>query len=203
MTGNLYVIAAPSGTGKTTLVKGLVESMENITVSISHTTRTKRPGEIDGFNYYFVTRDQFETSIERNEFLEYAVIFDNYYGTSKRWVEETLTRGTDVILEIDWQGHLQIKQLFPKSIGIFILPPSLTALETRLVARNQDNRSVIAKRLADAQETVSHVTEFDYIVVNDDFSHALSDLRTIITSGRLLKAHQVEKWGGLIKALQT
>lgn len=201
MTGNLYVIAAPSGTGKTTLVKSLVETSKNITVSISHTTRAKRPGEIDGVNYYFVSKDAFEAAIKHHDFLEYATIFDNYYGTSKRWVEETITNGTDVILEIDWQGHQQIKRLFPSSISIFILPPSLEALEERLVTRNQDNPDIIKKRLADAQETVSHVVEFDYVVVNDDFSHALSDLKTIVAAGKLLQCHQSKKWGALIADL--
>src|SRR5262245_24777909 len=138
-TGNLFVIAAPSGAGKTSLVKALVDSMPNITVSISHTTRPKRPGELHGKNYYFVNNAEFQRMIDHNDFLEYATIFDNLYGTSKSSVEQTLKKGIDVILEIDWQGHQQIKRLFPHAISIFILPPSLKDLQSRLIKRNQDH----------------------------------------------------------------
>ncbi|EKD70004.1 MAG: Guanylate kinase [uncultured bacterium] len=188
--GNLYVIAAPSGTGKTTLVHTLVNSLDHITVSISYTTRSKRSNEIEGKNYYFIDKNEFEQRIAQHDFLEYATIFDNYYGTSKQWVEETLAKGTDVILEIDWQGHQQIKKLFPNAISIFILPPSLAALKDRLTSRNQDDPNVIKKRLADAKKTVSHIHEFDYIVINDDFQQACLDLKSIIESGRLAEKRQ-------------
>lgn len=202
-TGNLYVIAAPSGTGKTTLVKAIVDSMPKVTVSISHTTRTKRPGEMHGINYYFVDKAEFLRMIAHHDFLEHAVIFDNYYGTSKRWVEDTLAKGIDVILEIDWQGHQQIKHLFPNSVGIFILPPSLEDLRDRLVKRNQDHPETIKKRLADAKEAVNHLKDFEYVVINDDFAKALADLKVIIEAGRLLRTHQVAKCNQLVNDLKN
>ncbi len=201
--GNLYVIAAPSGAGKTTLVKALVDTMPNITVSISHTTRPKRPGEMNGVNYYFIDKTEFQQMIDHQDFLEYAVIFDNLYGTSKSWVKQTLDEGKDVILEIDWQGHQQIKQLFPDSISIFILPPSLNDLQNRLIKRNQDHPDVIKKRLADVKETVSHIKEFDYVVINDDFVSALHYLKTIVEAGRLLQKCQQFKFAALIHDLVT
>jgi guanylate kinase len=201
-TGNLFVIAAPSGTGKTSLVKAVAESMQGITVSISHTTRPKRPGEEDALNYYFVDKEQFQRMIKHHDFLEYASIFDNYYGTSKSWVSQTLAQGMDVILEIDWQGHQQIKQLFPLSIGIFILPPSMNALQDRLTKRNQDTAEVIKKRLADAKETISHVHEFNYLVINDDFATAQHELKTIVEASRLLQKRQAGKHARLIADLK-
>lgn len=200
--GNLYVIAAPSGAGKTTLVEALIDSLPKITVSISHTTRPKRPNEMHGINYYFIDKSEFEHKIEHGDFLEYATVFDNYYGTSKSWVSETLAKGIDVILEIDWQGHQQIKELFPHATSIFILPPSMEDLRIRLVKRNQDNPDIITKRLADAKETVSHIHEFDYVVVNDDFVNALKDLQTIIESGRLAQLRQSAKFAQMIQDLQ-
>lgn len=199
--GNLYVVAAPSGAGKTSLVKALVESMQGITVSISHTTRPMRPGEAHGINYYFVDKSEFQRMVDHDDFLEHATIFDHCYGTSKSWVEQTLADGMDVVLEIDWQGHQQIKSLFPESIGIFILPPSLTALSERLVKRNQDHPEVIKKRLADVKETVSHMQEFEYLVINDEFSQALLSLVTIVSAGRLLQKRQAGKFKGLIADL--
>lgn len=197
--GNLYVIAAPSGTGKTTLVKALVDTLPKITVSISHTTRPKRPNEMHGTNYYFIDKTEFDRMTAHGDFLEHATIFDNFYGTSKSWVEQTLAQGIDVILEIDWQGHQQIKHLFPHSIGIFILPPSLDDLRERLIKRNQDHPDTIKKRLADAQETVSHIHEFEYVVLNDDFANALHDLKMIVEAGRLLQKRQAAKYTNLIK----
>jgi guanylate kinase len=201
--GNLYVIAAPSGTGKTTLVKALVDSLPKITVSISHTTRPKRASEMHGINYYFIDQAEFEQMIACHDFLEYATIFEHSYGTSKTWVEDTLARGLDVILEIDWQGQQQIKHLFPHSMSIFILPPSLNDLQNRLIKRNQDHPDIIKKRLADVQETVSHIHDFDYIVINDDFAHALQDLKAIILAGRLLQTRQIDKFAKLIDELTT
>jgi len=198
-TGNLFVVAAPSGAGKTSLVKALVESIPGITVSISHTTRPKRPQEEHGKNYYFIDKAEFESMITHHDFLEHAVIFDNLYGTSKRWVDETLAKGMDVILEIDWQGQQQIKQLFPESISIFILPPSLSALSERLIKRNQDKPDTIKQRLADARETISHIPEFDYLVVNDEFDTAKNELIIIIQACRLLQKRQAAKYSGLIK----
>lgn len=202
-TGNLYVIAAPSGAGKTSLVKALIEKVDDLSVSISHTTRAMRPNEQDGVNYFFIDNDTFAAMVKRNEFLEHANVFDHCYGTSKRWVEDTLHHGIDVILEIDWQGHQQIKKLFPASISIFILPPSLNDLRDRLIKRDQDKPEVIAKRLADARETVSHVDEFDYLVLNDDFNQASLDLMTIILAGRLLETAQRRKYAKLIADLAS
>lgn len=201
--GNLYVIAAPSGTGKTTLVKALVDSLPKLTVSISHTTRTKRTNELYGVNYYFIDKPEFDRMISQQAFLEYATIFDHYYGTSKRWVEDTLAKGIDVILEIDWQGHQQIKKLYTNSIGIFILPPTLKDLQERLVKRNQDSPDTIRKRMMDVRETVSHLEEFDFVVVNDDFVNALRDLRIIVEAGRLTQKRQKAKFLRLINELKT
>ena len=198
MKGTLYVIAAPSGAGKTTLVKALIDSLADITVSISHTTRPKRPQEVHGVNYYFVDKPKFQRMIEAHDFLEHATVFDNLYGTSKSWVENTLANGTDVILEIDWQGHHQIKTLFPDTIGIFILPPSLDDLKSRLVTRNQDHPDIIEKRLLDAKETISHLNEFEYVVINDDIDRALHDLRAILEANRLLARRQAVKHAQLI-----
>jgi guanylate kinase len=196
--GNLYVIAAPSGAGKTTLVEALVDSVPKITVSISHTTREKRPNEQEGVNYYFIDKAEFENKIAHGDFLEHATVFNHYYGTSKTWVEQTLAKGIDVILEIDWQGHQQIKQLHPTAISIFILPPSMDDLRDRLVKRNQDKPEIIRQRLADAKETVAHIQEFDYVVVNDDFVNALHDLKIIIEAGRLAAPRQTAKFSKLI-----
>lgn len=196
--GNLYVIAAPSGAGKTTLVKTLVDSLQNIQVSISHTTRPMRPAEQDGVNYHFITRDEFQRMIDHDDFLEYAEVFQNFYGTSRSWVEKTLVKGIDVILEIDWQGAQQIKKLFPACTSIFILPPSMQELSHRLRQRNQDKPEIIEKRLADAQETISHISEFDYIVLNDDFKIALHDLKSIVQAGRLTQKCQSQHLATLI-----
>lgn len=201
--GNLFTVAAPSGTGKTTLVKALVESLVNITVSISHTTRPKRPAEQHGINYYFIQEAEFQHMVEHGDFLEHAKVFDNFYGTSRRWVEERLAQGTDVILEIDWQGCHQIKQLFPLSTGIFILPPSLNELSQRLYNRNQDKPEIIKQRLADVREAVSHIYDFDYIVMNDDFEAAVHDLKTIVQAQRLSQRRQRVKFDKLLGELAT
>lgn len=199
LAGQLFVVAAPSGAGKTTLVKSLVESVPNMTVSISHTTRAKRPNEVDGVNYHFIDETTFSKMIEHHDFLEYATIFTHHYGTSKSWVEQTLASGIDVVLEIDWQGHQQIKKLFPTSTSIFILPPSLAALHDRLTQRNQDNKEVIVQRLADAKETISHIKEFDFIVVNDQFEVALTDLQAIVLATRLKRERQLLLHAGMIQ----
>lgn len=201
--GNLYVVCAPSGTGKTTLVKAIVESMGNITVSISHTTRPRRPAEIHGTDYYFISEAEFRQMIEHHDFLEYATVFENLYGTSRSWVAQTLKSGTDVILEIDWQGCQQIQRLFPDCISIFILPPSLAALSQRLLNRNQDSAEIIKQRLADVRESTSHANEFTYIIMNDDFETATNDLKTIIQAGRLLQKGQIKKYAKLLSELNN
>lgn len=184
--GNLYTISAPSGAGKTSLVKALVESSDDICVSISHTTRDKRPGEEDGVNYHFVNHSDFEQMLKQNAFLEHAEVFGNYYGTSKAWVEAALAQGQDVILEIDWQGAQQITQMLPDTIAIFILPPSKAALRDRLDNRGQDDESVIDRRMSEAVSEMSHYQEADFLVINDVFDVALEELQTIVRSGRLL-----------------
>lgn len=202
--GNLYVIAAPSGAGKTSLVKALVDAMpKRVTVSVSHTTRPKRPGEKNDVNYHFIDIAKFDAMVEQNAFLEHATVFGNYYGTSRDWVVKTLANGLDVILEIDWQGSQQIKQLFSDCISIFILPPSMKDLSDRLHKRNQDNPSVIQQRLADAKTAVSHISEFDFVVVNDDFEKALKDLKIIMKAGRLLQKNQMVKCAKLVKSFLT
>lgn len=199
--GNLYVISAPSGTGKTSLVKALTEKLSGIQVSISHTTRPKRSGETHGENYYFIDEAEFQKMIDHNDFLEYATVFHYHYGTSHTWVENTLASGMDVILEIDWQGCQQIQAKFPDSMSIFILPPSLADLSDRLQKRNQDKPEVIQERLADARETIKHINQFDYVVINADFEHAIHDLTTIVEAGRLLKKPQAVRFKTLLKEL--
>jgi len=200
-TGTLYIIAAPSGAGKTSLVKSLIESDQDIVVSISHTTRAKRPEEEDGINYYFVNRQEFEALITRNAFLEYAEVFSNLYGTSREWVETQLKQGVDVILEIDWQGAQKVKKQFSKYVSIFIIPPTRDSLRHRLVKRAQDNEEIIEQRMVRAAAELSHYHEFDYLVVNDVFEHALFDLRTIIRAQRLLLQKQQHKQRYLLQNL--
>ncbi len=202
ISGNLFVISAPSGAGKTSLVKAVTDATPSITVSISHTTREKRPDERDGINYYFIDETEFQHMIDHADFLEYATIFHYHYGTSHTWVEETLAKGLDVILEIDWQGCQQIKAKFPDCISIFVLPPSLTELSARLHKRNQDKPEVIKERLADARDTINHVNEFDYVVINEDFNRAVQDLTTIIEASRLLKKRQIEQYVDLLNELK-
>jgi guanylate kinase len=182
--GSLYVIAAPSGTGKTSLVKRLLETTDGITVSVSHTTRKSRPGEEHGIHYFFTDVPEFEKMRDRGEFLEFAQVFDNFYGTSRHVVDASMADGLDVILEIDWQGAQQVRKLYPECCGIFIIPPSRQALEERLRSRGQDDDSVIARRMQDAINEISHYREFDYLVVNDQFDDALLKLSAIILARR-------------------
>ena len=199
--GTLYTVSAPSGAGKTSLVKALIESTDNIQVSISHTTRDMRPGEADGVNYHFVSHDQFTAMLERNAFLEHAPVFSNYYGTSQEWVEQTLAQGIDVILEIDWQGAEQVRKLMPKTQGVFILPPSKRALDERLNGRGQDDQSVIDSRMAEAVNEMSHYAEADFLVINDDFDTALAEFRAIIISNRQRLSQQQQRHQDLLSQL--
>jgi len=180
--GILFIISAPSGAGKTSLVNKLLDNMHGIRASVSHTTRSCRPGEVDGVNYHFVSQQQFIDMLEQGAFLEHAEVFGNLYGTSQQWVADTLAAGEDVILEIDWQGAAQVRQLFPDSTSIFILPPSKQALRERLHNRAQDDAEVIEKRVAAATEEMSHYIEADFMVVNDNFDTALAQLKAIVTA---------------------
>ena len=199
--GVFYLITAPSGAGKTSLVKALVETDESLCVSVSHTTRARRPGEKDGVNYHFVSDDIFITMLTQGDFLESAEVYGNRYGTSQHWGGQQLARGIDVILEIDWQGAEQVRNLYPKACSIFILPPSLQDLSQRLQGRAQDDEDTIDKRMRQAVNEITHVAEADYIVVNDDFETALSDIRAIIRSRRLTVPVQQGKLGGLLYSL--
>ena len=188
--GQLYVVSAPSGAGKTSLVKALVDGNDALIVSVSHTTRAKRPGEVDGINYHFVSVAEFNDLKERGGFFEWAQVFDNFYGTSKQSVIEQLNQGMDVILEIDWQGAAQVKQQMPNAVAIFILPPSTAALRQRLTGRGQDDESIIERRMQSARDEISHYGDADYVVLNDQFETALKELQTIIKSQRLTQHHQ-------------
>ena len=182
--GKLFIVSAPSGAGKTSLVKALVDYNPQVVVSISHTTRKKRPGEIDGKDYIFIDVNQFEQMIEREEFIEYAKVFDNYYGTSESSVKQQLVKGLKVILEIDWQGAAQVRDRIQNAQSIFILPPSKAELEKRLRDRGQDSEEIIARRMRDAEAEISHYNEFDHVLLNEDFDLALLELTSLVVEGK-------------------
>ena len=184
--GDIFVIAAPSGAGKSSLVKAICEQDNTLQLSISHTSRPIRPSEVNGVDYFFVSVEQFEEMLLRHEFIEHAKVYGNYYGTNINAIQQFMKNGKDIILEIDWQGARQIKKLFPNAILIFILPPSIEELTKRLIARNTDSTDVIKSRIQVAQEDISHASEFTYIIVNDKFDVALQDLCSIIRTRRLL-----------------
>ena len=191
--GRLFVCAAPSGAGKTSLVRALMERDPSLRFSISCTTRRRRPNEIEGRDYFFIDRDEFERMAKAGEFLEHAQVFDNYYATPRQQVEQSLAKGEDLILEIDWQGAQQVRRAMPECVSIFILPPSRMALEQRLRARGTDSDEVIARRLRDAIADMKHWSEFDYVIVNDAFDHALADLKAIISDrGQALRSDRPE-----------
>ena len=200
-TGQLYVISAPSGAGKTSLVKALLESTPNLEVSVSHTTRDIRPGETDGINYHFVDESEFEAIRDANGFFEWAQVFGNFYGTSSQAVQEKLADGIDVILEIDWQGARQVKALVNTAISIFVLPPSTAALRSRLTDRGQDNDEIIEGRMQAARDEIAHYNEADFIVLNDDFKTALCDLQSIVRAHRLSQEKQSRELTGVIADL--
>ncbi|WP_199244071.1 guanylate kinase [Bacterioplanes sanyensis] len=201
MIGTLYVFSAPSGAGKTSLVKALLDSTGYIGVSVSHTTRAARPGEVDGQDYHFVDKAEFERLIGEGAFLEHAQVFDNYYGTSQRWVESELAAGRDVILEIDWQGAQQVRRLMPDTVSVFIAPPSIEALRERLGQRGQDDDATIERRMRDARSEMSHYAEYDYLIVNDDFNNAVEELRAIVIARRHRLEAQQERHASTLQAL--
>ena len=200
--GTLYIISAPSGAGKSSLISSLLkDEPSDMQLSVSHTTRAPRPGEENGKHYHFVSQDEFKQLIAKDNFVEWAEVFGNFYGTSKVVIEQTLAQGIDVFLDIDWQGAQQVKQIMPQAVGVFILPPSKAELERRLTGRGQDSAEVIAGRMAQAVSEMSHYNEYEYIIVNDDFDTALSDLKTIIRSQRLTQASQTHAHDGMLKSL--
>ena len=199
--GSLYIISAPSGAGKTSLVKALLERTGQVMVSVSHTTRPMRPGEVDGKDYHFTDVDTFRRMIADNAFLEHAEVFGNFYGTSRSSILDQMGHGIDVILEIDWQGAQQVRSKMPEAISIFVLPPSLEALEKRLRGRNTDSDEVIARRLAEAVSDMGHYQEFDYLVINDDFDTALEQLRAILLARRQRCALQSQRHQAALQEL--
>lgn len=199
--GILYIVSAPSGAGKTSLLNAIVSDIENLTVSVSHTTRDARPGEEEGVNYFFTEVESFQEKVSAGEFLEYAEVFGNFYGTSQHKVEEQLSNGLDVILEIDWQGARKVRDIFPESKSIFILPPSKAALEQRLTNRKTDSEEVIHKRMCEACNEMQHYNEYDYLIINDDFDTASEHLKAIFLSHRSHLSFQSEKYAELLANL--
>ncbi|GAA5177472.1 MULTISPECIES: guanylate kinase [Halomonadaceae] len=199
--GTLYIVSAPSGAGKTSLVRALIERLDGIQVSVSHTTRAMRPGEVDGVNYHFVDVATFERMVERGDFFEHARVFDNDYGTSRPAVQARLAAGEDVILEIDWQGARQVREQIPGAVSLFILPPSREALHQRLASRGTDGPEVIARRMRDAVSEMSHFDEYQHVIINDDFDDALAQLGGLVLAERSRLARVRERHGALLQAL--
>jgi guanylate kinase len=188
--GILFIVSAPSGAGKTSLLKELIPSDPGLALSVSHTTRAMRPGETDGVHYHFVGVDTFQSMVGEGAFLEHAQVFDNYYGTAEQGVRDQLAAGQDVVLEIDWQGARQVRQRFPEAVSIFVAPPSIDALRDRLGGRGQDSDQIIERRMRDARSELSHYPEYDYLVINDDFATALAELGAIVSAERLREPRQ-------------
>ena len=199
MSGILFIVSAPSGAGKTSLISALLDADPHVRKSVSYTTRDPRPGEADGHDYHFVTAAEFERMLERGEFLESAQVHGNSYGTSHQWVTEQIAKGQDILLEIDWQGAQQVRRIFADSIGIFILPPSIEELERRMRARAQDSEEVVRRRLAVAADEMSHAAEFEYVIINKDFDEARRDLIAVVRACRLTYARQLERHRGLFE----
>lgn len=199
--GTLFIVSAPSGAGKTSLVRALLDATASLQVSVSHTTRAPRAGEINGRDYYFVDADEFQRMVDGGDFLEWAQVFDNRYGTSQAEVQRRLNSGEDVLLEIDWQGAAQVRERMPDAVTVFILPPSRTALRDRLTSRGQDSPEVIRKRLAAAVGEMRHHADAEYLVINDDFAAALDDLRAIVRAQNLRTARQARRHEPLLRSL--
>ena len=202
MSGTLFIISSPSGGGKTSLVKALLDAEPEVRLSVSYTTRDPRPGEVEGRDYNFVAPPQFKRMLDAGEFLESAVIYGNHYGTSQKWVEGEFARGRDVLLEIDWQGAQQVRRLMKAVVSIFIVPPSPEVLEARLKGRGQDSAEAIARRLAAARDEMSHASEYDYVIINEEFSRAALDLRSIVRAERLKLARQFARHSDLFNRLK-
>jgi guanylate kinase len=202
VTGNLFIVCAPSGAGKTSLVNALLEREPEVELSVSYTTRAPRNGETDGVDYHFVTRDAFVAMAGRGEFLESAEVHGNLYGTSQAWIDARTREGRDIVLEIDWQGAQQVRRLAPSAVGVFVLPPSLETLRRRLTARGQDSSEVIEQRLANAREEIAHVEEFDYVIINRNFDVAVVDLVSIVRATRLKVTAQLTRHRDLINAMK-
>jgi guanylate kinase len=201
MSGSLFVIVAPSGAGKTSLVDALLQDEPNIRLSVSYTTRAPRAGEVSGREYHFIAPQEFAAMLARHDFLEHAEVYGNLYGTSKRWISEARVRGDDVLLEIDWQGAAQVRKIFADTVEIFVLPPSIDALRERLVTRGTDAAEVIERRIAGAREEMRHVSEANYVIINDKFESALADLRAVVRATRLTRVRQLERHQALLKNL--
>ena len=198
MAGDLFVVVAPSGAGKTSLVTAVLAVEKGIRLSVSTTTRAPREGEAEGREYHFVSRSRFESMAAAGDFLEHANVYGNYYGTSRRWIEAELAGDHDVLLEIDWQGAVQVRRLFPRMVGIFILPPSIGELRRRLTARGKDSAEVIERRMASAREEISHVLEFEYIIVNEQFDAAVADLQAVVRAARLSRERRFARLSRLL-----
>lgn len=203
MSGNLFIISAPSGAGKTSLVHALLNINPQLDLSISYTTRKPRPGERDGKDYHFVSREVFLAMAERGEFLESAEVYGNLYGTAQTWISKETDKGRDILLEIDWQGAAQVRRLFPECISVFILPPSMEALEQRLKGRGKDNDEVISRRMAAVREDVAHIAEFDYVIINDNLNEALRELNAVVLATRARCVSQLIRHQALINQLQN
>ena len=199
--GTLYIVSAPSGAGKTSLVTALIKADKRVSVSVSHTTRAMRPGEQHGVNYHFVSHDDFKGLIAKGDFLEHAEVFGNFYGTSRSALQEVLDQGNDLILEIDWQGAQQVRKLMPEALSVFILPPSQQALRERLDGRGQDSEEIIAGRMKEAVSEMVHYDEYDYVIINDDFDAALEDLKAVFRANRLLLKKQQQRHAALLKQM--
>jgi guanylate kinase len=202
MVGSLFVVAAPSGAGKTSLVKALVAADPGVRLSVSHTTRPPRPGEVNGEDYHFIDAERFRELESTGEFLERAEVYGNRYGTSRRWIAQCMARGEDVVLEIDWQGATQVRKAFPDAVSVFVLPPSIAELRRRLTGRGQDSEAVIAARMNQARSEIGHVREFDYVIINEEFSLALEELRVIFRAARLRCGVQLPRHAGLIESFR-